>query len=264
MNTKPFTCGPSGQAMVVTRVADGQWHVLGDDLVVGRGHSMLRPDGRLFVSIDSWHSAAFDRLAEAMLANLPAPLYTVVDEADLELTADWQRAGFTIRRREWEYVVPTDPRVTGLEATLPPPGVRILPAGKADEDPLRDLDRAIREEVGASAGWQSMPAEIHPRPEGVTIAGPSRYAVAASADRYLGLLRLASAGRRPRIGLIAVRAGEQRRGIARALLAHVLGTLHRSGSAAAWAEVHESNQAASALFEGIGARPVSSNLELVR
>jgi ribosomal protein S18 acetylase RimI-like enzyme len=40
--------------------------------------------------------------------------------------------------------------------------------------------------------------------------------------------------------------------------------MHRSGFAAAWAEVQESNQAASALFEGIGAQPTSSNLELVR
>lgn len=69
---------------------------------------------------------------------------------------------------------------------------------------------------------------------------------------------------RPRIGLVAVRAGERRRGIARALLAHALGTMHRSGFAAAWTEVQEPNQAASALFEGIGARPMSSNLELVR
>lgn len=264
MNTKPFTCGPGGQAMVVTRVAAGQWHVLEDDLVAGRGYCMLRPDGRLFVSIDSWHSAAFDRLAGAMLADLPAPLYTVVDEADLELTADWQLTGFTIRRREWEYVVPTDPRVTGLDAILPPPGVRLLPIGQADQDLLRALDRAIREEVGASAGWQSMPAEIHPRPERVTIAYPSRYAVAASADRYLGLLRLATAGRQPRIGLIAVRAGEQRRGIARALLSHVLGTLHRTGIAAVSAEVDESNRAALALFDGIGARRMSSALELAR
>jgi GNAT superfamily N-acetyltransferase len=264
MNTKPFTSGPSGQAMVVTRVADGQWHVLEDDLVVGRGHSMLRPDGRLFVSIDSWRSAAFDRLAEAMLANLPAPLYTVVDESDLELTADWQRVGFTIRRREWEYVVPTDPRVTGLEAILPPSGVRILPIGKADEDLLRALDRAIREEVGAGAGWRAMPAEIHPRPERVTIVDPSRYAVAASADRYLGLLRLSTASRQPRIGLIAVRAGQHRRGIARALLSHVLGTLHRSGIAAASAEVDESNRAALTLFDGIGGRRMSSALELAR
>jgi len=163
--------------------------------------------------------ATFDRLAEAMLAELPAPLYTVVDEADVELTDGWRRAGFTIRRREWEYAVPTDPRVTGLEAVLPP--------------------------------------------SGVTIVDPSKYAVAAAPDRYLGLIRVVTVNR-PCIGLVAVRAGEQRHGIARALLAHALGTLHRPGFAAAWTEVHESDQAASALFEGIGARPMSSNLELVR
>ncbi|WP_251091494.1 GNAT family N-acetyltransferase [Streptomyces sp. Caat 7-52] len=263
MDTKPFTSGPSENAVVVTRVADGQWHALDDDLVVGRGHAEHRPDGRLFVSIDAWHDAAFDRLAEAMPAQLPAPLYTVVDEADVELTARWRRAGFTVRRREWEYAVPTDPRVTGLDAVLPPLGVTIVPAGQADERLLRAVDRAIRDEVEASAGWQSMPAEVIPRPEGDTVVDPSKYAVAAAPEGYLGLIRVVRA-KRPRIGLVAVRAGEQRRGIARALLAHALGTLHRSGSAAAWTEVHESNQAASALFEGIGARPVSSNLELVR
>jgi GNAT superfamily N-acetyltransferase len=247
MNTKPFTSGLSENAVMITRVADRQWHALDDDLVVGRGHAEHRPDGRLFVSIDAWHDAAFDRLAEAMLAELPAPLYTVVDEADVELTVGWRRAGFTIRRREWEYVVLTDPRVTGLETLLPPSGVTIVPAGQADESLLRAVDRAIRDEVEATVGWQSMPAEVIRRPEGDTIVDPSKYAVAAAPDRYLGLIRV-----------------EQRRGIARALLAHALGTLHRSGFAAAWTEVHESNQAASALFEGIGARPMSSNLELVR
>lgn len=47
-------------------------------------------------------------------------------------------------------------------------------------------------------------------------------------------------------------------------MAEALGTLHRCGFAEAWTEVQESNRAASALFEGIGARPVGSNLELVR
>ena len=73
MDTKPFASCPSGQAMAVTRVADGQWHVLEDDLVAGRGHALRRPDGRVFISIDAWHAAAFDRLAEAMLTDLPAP-----------------------------------------------------------------------------------------------------------------------------------------------------------------------------------------------
>ena len=249
--------------MLVTRVADGQWHALDDDLVVGRGFAERRPDGRSFVSIDAWHEATFDRLATAMLAVLPGPLHTVVDEADVELTACWQRAGFTIRRREWEYLVPTDPRVTGLADARPPADVTIVPAGQADEGLLRAVDRAIRDEVEATVGWHTMPAEVIPRPDGDTIVDPSRYAVAATPDRYLGLIRVVTVNR-PRIGLIAVRAGEQRRGIGRALLAHTLGTLHRAGFTTAWVEVQESNQAATALFESIGARPVSSNLELVR
>jgi ribosomal protein S18 acetylase RimI-like enzyme len=69
--------------------------------------------------------------------------------------------------------------------------------------------------------------------------------------------------RLPRIGLIAVRADCQRRGIARALLAHALGVLHRIGKETASAEVTESNVAATALFEGIGARRTGSSLELV-
>ncbi|MEU0600068.1 GNAT family N-acetyltransferase [Streptomyces sp. NPDC006393] len=264
MNTKPSTSGLSENAVMITRVADRQWHALDDDLVVGRGYAQHRPDGRLFVGIDAWHDAAFDLLAQAMPAELPAPLYTVVDEADVELTARWRRAGFTIRRREWEYVVPTDPRVTGLEEVLPPSGVTIVPAGQADEGLLREADRAIRDEVEATVGWwRSMPAEVIPRLEGDTIVDPSKYAVAAAPDRYLGLIRVVRV-KRPRIGLVAVRGGEQRRGIARALLAHALGTLHRSGCSAAWTEVQESNQAASALFQGIGARPIGSNLELVR
>ncbi|MFG2468277.1 GNAT family N-acetyltransferase [Streptomyces canus] len=263
MNTTPFTSGLSENAVMITRIADRQWHALDDDLVVGRGHAHHRPDGRLFVSIDAWHDAVFDRLAEAMLAELPTPLYTVVDEADVELTAGWRRAGFTVRRREWEYVVPTDPRVTGLEAVMPPAGVTIVPAGQTDEGLLRAVDRAIRDEVEATVGWQSMPAEVIPRPEGDTIVDPSKYAVAAAPDRYLGLIRVVTA-KQPRIGLLAVRSDVQRLGIGRALLAHTLGTLHRSGFAAARAEVQESNQAATALFEGIGAEPTSSNLELVR
>ena len=266
MNTKPSSPRPSGlrRTMLIARVAAGVWHALEDDLVVGRGHAVRRPDGRRFVSIDAWHGGAFDRLAEAMLTALPAPLYTLVDEADVEPASGWQRVGFTVRRRELEFAVPTDPRVTGLGAVLPPPGVTIVPAGHADEGLLRALDRAIREEVGAGAGWQSMPAEVRPRLEGDTIVDPSRYAVAAAPDRYLGLLRLVTATRQPRIGLIAVRADEHRRGIARALLAEVLGTLDRRGIAAASAEVDESNEAALALFEGIGSRRVGSSLELAR
>ena len=263
MNTENLTAGSDGRPVVVVRVAEQQWHALADGQVVGRGDASLRPDGRTFLSIDAWHGAVFDRLADAMLVDLPVPLYTLVDEADRDLTAGWERVGFTTRHREWEYRVPTDPRTTGLDAAQPPSGVTIVPAGEADDGLLRALDRAVREEVEATVGWRTMPAEVLPRPLGVTVLDPSKYAVAAHSDRYVGLVRLAPVTRLPRIGLIAVRADRQRCGIARALLAQVLGSLHHAGIAAAAAEVNESNEAATALFEGVGARRVGSSLELV-
>ncbi|GAB7028834.1 hypothetical protein JCM4914_02950 [Streptomyces platensis subsp. malvinus] len=109
-----------------------------------------------------------------------------------------------------------------------------------------------------------MPAEVLPRPAGTTLVDPSKYTVARHFDQYVGLVRVAPLPRQPRIGLIAVRADSHRRGIARALLAHTLGSLHRTGTASAWAEVDDSNAAATVLFESIGARRTASNLELVR
>jgi ribosomal protein S18 acetylase RimI-like enzyme len=264
MNSVHFTSRIGDHAVVITQVADTQWHAVEDNQVVGRGDASRRPDGRIFLSIDSWHRAVFDQLADVMLADLPKPLYTVVDEADLDLTSSWQRAGFTTRRREWEYLVPTDPQVTGLDSVLPPEGVRIVPVGAAQENPLREMYNAIRDEVEATIGWDSMPAEVLARPDGTPLLDPLKYAVAAESDRYVGLVRVVPRRRHARIGLIAVRADLCRRGIARALLAHVLGSLHRSGIETASAEVDESNGAAMALFEGVSARRATSNLELVR
>ncbi|NKY43992.1 GNAT family N-acetyltransferase [Nocardia cerradoensis] len=242
---------------MVTRIADRHWHALAGDRVVGSGEASPRPDGRLFLSIDSWQDEAFDRLAGAMLAELPKPLYTVVDEADLEVTTHWRRAGLATRRREWEYRIPTDPAITGLDSA-PPPGVEILNFGAAEVDSLRELDRVVRAEVEAAAGWQTMPAEVISPP-----IDPAHYVVAAQAGRYAGLCRVTQPTRLPRIGLIAVRTDAHRRGIARALLGRTLGSLHHAGKAWAATEIDESNAAATALFEGIGAERSTSTLELV-
>ncbi|MEU9042927.1 MULTISPECIES: GNAT family N-acetyltransferase [unclassified Kitasatospora] len=266
MNTShptPDTPATDDHALAVTRISDTQWHAVEDDRVVGHGDASRRPDGRLFVSVDAWQGAVFDRIAAAMSADLPEPLHTVTDGADHDTTAAWQRAGFTTVRREWCYLLPTDPQATGLGPVRPPAGVTIVPAGEAQEDPLRALDRVIHEEVEAGIGWPAMPAQVLPRPACSTVVDPAKYAVARQDGRYVGLLRIAPL-RRPRIGLLAVRADHQRRGIARALLAHALESLHRDGVTSAWAEVTESNTAATALFEGIGARRAGSTLELAR
>ncbi|WP_420036236.1 GNAT family N-acetyltransferase [Streptomyces sp. cg28] len=247
----------------ITRVADGHWHALEDDQVVGRGETWRRHDGRIFLSIDSWQDTAFDALAAAMLADLPRPLYTMVDTADPALTSQWARAGFTPARTEYVYRVPTDPARTGLGTARPPQGVTILPLGAAEKDPLRDLDRTIRAEVEATLGWREMPAEVLPRLDDATVVDPTKYAVAAEGDRYVGLVRVAPVPRQPRIGLLAVRADRQRRGIARALLADILNHLHRSGALLATAEIGAANTAAAALFNDIGAERVGTNLEVV-
>lgn len=249
--------------VVITRVAETQWEAVAGDLIVGHGDVAHRPDGRLFLSIDVWQDTIFDQLATAMLADLPAPVHTVVGEADRDLKSHWERLGFTIGRREWEYVLPSHPRGGGLGTQHLPPDVTILPAGEADEDLLRALDRTIREEVEATVGWRTMPAEVLAGRPGCTLVDPSKYATAVRDGEYVGLVRVAPVRRRARIGLIAVRADQRRHGIGRALLTHALSALDQSGIDSAWAEVDTSNAAAIALFEGAGARRSSGYLELI-
>ena len=227
----------------VVRVAPGHWHGLEDDGVVGRGHTTYRPDGRLFVSVDAWHGSTFDLLAGALLTALPRPLHTLVDEADRELTAQWRRAGFEQARREWEYVVPTDPALTGLGPARPPRATTIVALGRAEPDRLKALLRSLGEPT--------------------MLRDPARYAAVAWRDAYLGLLRLAPIPRRPVVGLIGVRHDVRRRGIARALLAHVLGDLHDAGTRDVSAIVDEGNLPAVALVEAVGGVRTTSQLELV-
>lgn len=250
MNSLPFS--PGVGTVTITRVADNQWHAIENDLVVGRGHASRRLDGRTFLSIDTWRDPVFDRLAAAMLADRAEPLYTVVDETDRDLTANWERAGLRIWRCESEYVVPTRP--------FTPSGVDIVT--DVAEAPLRELDQAIRDEVGSTVGWQTMPAEVLPWQGGTRPLDPSKFTVAVRDGRYVGMIRVATRTRRPRIGLVAVLAAEQRQGIGRALLGHVLDGLHRAGVEAVTAEVDETNTAATALFEGIGAERTGRSLEL--
>ncbi len=260
MNSLPSTPGLGAHAVTISRVADNQWHAVENDLVVGRGHASRRLDGRTFLSIDTWRGAVFDQLATAMLADQSTPLYTVVDETDHDLAASWERAGLAIWRRESEFVVPVGPQLISVPV---PAGVVIATADEVVEGPLRELDHAIRTEVEATVGWQTMPAEVLPWQGGTRPMDPSKYTVAIRDGRYVGLVRVATRTRRPRIGLVAVLAAEQRHGIARALLSQVLGGLHRSGFEAATAEVDETNVAAMALIEGLGARRTGGSLELV-
>ena len=259
MDSPHFSAGAPpavGTHATVERAGDLQWQAVEDGEVVGGAEASRRPDGRTFVSIDTWHGAVFDLLATAVPADLPGPLQTMVDEGDHDLTDRWRRAGFTLRRREREYVVATG-RPVGSRT---PADVTILGPGSADVSALRELYDAVRAEVDADAGWDTMPVEV---PPGAPL-DPARYAVAEAAGRYVGLIRVVSRRRHARIGLVAVRTAERRRGIAGALLTDALGTLHRNGIPTVTAEVDEHNTAAAALFECVGAQRVGGTVFLER
>ncbi|GAA3990409.1 hypothetical protein GCM10022247_06430 [Allokutzneria multivorans] len=178
----------AGTAAVITRVAEHQWQAVEDDRVVGRGDASPRPDGRIFVSVDAWRGEVFDQLVDVMMADLPMPLYTLVDEADLDTTARWARVGFTIGRREREYLMSID----------------------------------------------------------VTAA--------TSSGDHAGLVRVVVRRKHARIQLIEAR---------RDVLVDVLASLHHKGIETVSSYVDESDAAVVALFESVGARHTSSNLELV-
>lgn len=217
---------PDPVTPVITRVAPDQWHAVEDGLTVGRGNTSRRPDGRLFISIDAWHDAVFDQLAAVMLAELPAPLYTVLDAEDSATAENWRRAGFVERRRERHYLVPLEARVT----VRPPSGVTF--AGG------EDVFRADVEGTGCAG------AEV-------------------GLIRLTPLMRSDGTPRIARIASIEVRADHRRRGIGRALLAHALDALRERGFGTASADVDETDTAAIVLVEGAGARRTSDSLELM-
>ena len=91
---------------------------------------------------------------EAHLRGLSAAM---VDEVDHDLTARWERAGLTVRRREREYLVPVDPLITGLHTALAPSDVTILGLGTAREPALRDDLLGSLRHPRASAGTRGPP-----------------------------------------------------------------------------------------------------------
>jgi RimJ/RimL family protein N-acetyltransferase len=242
------------------------WRALAGGEAAGEAHAVLRPDRRWFLWVDAWTAAASSSLIAAVADDLGQDLYTMIDEADEAGLRDWGAAGFTVRRREHNYQVPTDLGGTRPPGALLPAGMSLVSADAVDEDGLRQLDDALRQDVPGADGWVNDPQEFREYTFDDRHFDPATYLVAIDDvnQAYAGLARVWNNPGRPRLGLIGVTAAYRRRGLATVLLAAVFAPLRDRGISDVAAEVDAANSASNALLRGIGAKRTGGSIELVR
>ena len=252
----------------IVRVSPGlTWRAFDDAETVGAVRARLRPDSRWRIGFESCRDDAYRPLLDAVAAAVDgSDLYLNVGEKDTESQARFAGLGFVVNRREGFYRSPTDPAITGLVKAEPPDGVVFISAIDADEEDLRLLDQALREQVPGSEGWVWDPADFREETFDASDFDPATYVVAVDSDsaRYIGLARVWVGRGLPRLGLIAVLPPYRRRGLATAMLGRVFGVLYGRGKAEVTYEIDDQNEASLALLTGAGGRRVNGIVEFLR
>jgi len=241
------------------------WRALDADRVVGAVTAFLMPDDRWFVAFDACREDSYEPLLAAVSGNTGSDSHTRVDDAEESMLELLGRNGFTVARRESNFLIPTDPQVTGLEVVAEPDDVVVISAADAFEDDLRSLDEALRQDVPGAAGWKWDPGDFHEETFDSQF-DPATYLIAvdSASGAYVGLARVWIGPGIPRLGLIATLAPHRRRGLATMLLARAFRVLHERGRPQVTAEVDDTNVAALSLLTRLGARRTGGSVELVR
>jgi ribosomal protein S18 acetylase RimI-like enzyme len=234
--------------------------------VVGTIRAHLMPDGRWHVGFEPCRDDAYGPLLDAVAGNTDSDLHMSVRESDPDALARFATVGFEVSRRESFFRIPTDPAVTGLHQTEAPEGTVIISAIRADEEELRLLDDALRQDVPGADGWQWDPGDFWVETFDSGGFNPDTYLVAAdvASGDYVGLVRVWDTPGAPRLGLVGVVRGHRRRGLARVLLARAFQVLHEKGKAEVVAEADDTNTASVTLLTSLGARRSDGIIELIR
>jgi ribosomal protein S18 acetylase RimI-like enzyme len=251
---------------VIRVAAEPAWRALVGDEEIGAVKALVRPDERCFLRFDSCRAEAYEPLVATVADELRRDLYVVVDEADEEGRALYERLGFVVNRRDSKYLIATDPEITGLRGVDVASGFVFLSAARAAEDRLRVLDDALRQDVPGTNGWRWDEAGFREETFDSPSFDPTTYLIAVeeTAGEYVGLVRVWDNPRGPRLGMIAVLPSYRRRGLATALLARAFAALHSRGKTHVSTEADETNVASTSLLESLGARRTGGSIELVR
>ena len=221
-----------------------------DGRIVGVARVLRRPDDRRILLRRS-HDPAVRAELLTVAEHVPGDLYLITGE-------DETPAGFTVSRREHLYRIP----VRQQPGTIPP-GYTVVSAGDADEDRLRELDDALRQDIPGADGWHSTPEEFRRDTYGEDF-DPATYLVAVDATgTYAGLVRVWR-NAVPRLGMIAIVPEHRNRGLARGLLALVFAVLRDRGHDHVTTEVDESNLPSNTLMRSLGAERTGGEIEWVR
>jgi GNAT superfamily N-acetyltransferase len=252
----------------VTRVPpDLAWHALDGNTVAGEVRVWRRPDGRHRLFFDAWRLDAYRPLADAVAREIGQDLYTTLADAEFDALEACAKAGFTVYRRESNYMLPTDPARTGLtESAAPlPPGIAVISAADADLERLRLLDDDLRQDVPGTDGWRWDPEGFRSETFGRGF-DPETYLIAVdqSSGQYTGLVRVRNTRGGPRLSMMASRAPYRRRGITRALLRQAFQVVHERGQRHAIAEADDENEASVTLLRSLGAARTGGSVELIR
>ena len=239
------------------------WRALSEEREVGSATAWVRPDGRCFVSFAKCESGSQLPLVTAMEGAGQSRLYVSAADSDESAISLFEELGFVFLSREQQFVIPAQGAVAALASAELPDGVTSISPDEADLERLRTLDDALRHDVPGSSGWQWPVQAFRDETFGPQYDS-ALYAIAVEGGEYVGLARVWNRLPRPRLGMIGVRHADRRRGIAAGLLAQVFGVLAERGVETITSEVDVTNVASNALMLRLGARAVSSSVELVR
>jgi GNAT superfamily N-acetyltransferase len=243
-----------------------EWVAYDGDMEAGELSALVRPDGRCLAFLRPGQSTADELLLATAIEQTGHDLHTTLDEFNY-LEIEWHiKLGFEVTGLESHYKIPVSAAAASLRGAAVPAGLRLISAADADEERLRRLDDAVRQDVPGMAGWQWGAAGFRAETFDSGFFDPALCLVAAdqAGGEYAGLVRAWHHPRMSRLRLIGVVPGYRRRGLARVLLAGVLGVLQDRGTAEVVAEVADTNTASLALLTGLGARRTGGAVWLVR